>query len=270
VAARDLKIELASEEDSLTLDREQRREILRKLERLEKLEEEVRQTREELRRAREENFRLKKENERLRTSAPVLAASDRTAEAGGVPSSKMFYRRPALAGKKRPTGGQPGHPGHGRSRPTPSAPPVGVTLDHCPNCTAKLGDPCDSSHRTIADLPLTALLVFDLGVFRYRCPGRHRRVHADRPFPPHQQFGPVRASWIARQRMLGLSVEKVRTSARESLGLEISEASVLALEAWAAERLGPAYETLKAQVKEARAVGADETSFRINGENGWL
>ncbi|MGI0129241.1 MAG: IS66 family transposase, partial [Thermoplasmata archaeon] len=26
----------------------------------------------------------------------------------------------------------------------------------------------------------------------------------------------------------------------------------------------------RAQVKEARAVGADETSFRINGENGWL
>ncbi len=270
MAARDLKVELASDEDSLTLDREQRREILRKLERLEKLEEEFRRAREELRHAREENLRLKKENERLRTSAPILAASDRTAEAGGVPSSKTFYRRPVPAGKRRPTGGQPGHRGHGRSRPTPNAPPVRVTLDHCPNCTTKLGDPCDSFHRTITDLPLTALLVFDLEVFRYRCPGCHQRVHADPPFPPHQQFGPVLASWVAHQRMLGLSVEKVRTSARESFGLEISEASVLSLEAWAAERMGPTYATLKAQVKEARAVGADETSFRINGENGWL
>ncbi len=123
MAARDLKVELASDEDSLTLDREQRREILRKLERLEKLEEEFRRAREELRHAREENLRLKKENERLRTSAPILAASDRTAEAGGVPSSKTFYRRPVPAGKRRPTGGQPWPSGPGRSRPTPKLPP---------------------------------------------------------------------------------------------------------------------------------------------------
>ncbi|EQD72681.1 transposase, partial [mine drainage metagenome] len=268
--ARDLKIELASDEDSLTLDREQRREILRKLERLEKLEEEFRRTREELRRAREENLRLKKENERLRTSAPVLAASDRTAEAGGVPFQQDVLP-PSRPGREEAPDRWPTRPSGPRSIPTDTErSPRSRDPGPCPNCTTKLGDPCDSFHRTITDLPLTALLVFDLEVFRYRCPGCHQRVHADPPFPPHQQFGPVLASWVAHQRMLGLSVEKVRTSARESFGLEISEATVLALEAWAAERLGPTYATLKAQVKEARAVGADETSFRINGENGWL
>ncbi|MGI0130213.1 MAG: IS66 family transposase [Thermoplasmata archaeon] len=247
----------------MTLDREQRREILRKLERLEKIEEEFRQLT-------EENRRLREELRRLKTSAPMLAASDRTAEAGGVPSSKTFYRRPTPTGEKRPTGGQPGHPGHGRSRPIPNAPPVRVALERCPECGTKLGDHCDSFHRTITDLPLPALLTFDLEVFRYRCPGCHRRVHAEPPLPPNQQFGPVLAAWIVHQRMLGLSVEKVRTSLKESFGLEISEASILSLEAWVAEQLSPTYATLRAQVKEARAVGADETSFRINGENGWL
>jgi len=245
------------------LSQEERRALLARLRRAEQLEE-------ELRRARGEIRRLKKENERLRTSAPFLAASGRTAEAGGMPSSKTFYRRPTGRGRRRSTGGQPGHRGFGRRRPTPNAPSVRVGLALCPRCSTKLGDPCDSSHRAITDLPPPSLMIFDLEVLRYRCPGCHHRVHADPPFPPHQQFGPVLASWVAHQRMLGLSVEKVQTSARESFGLEISEASLLSLEAWVAERLGPTYAQLRAGVKEAPAVCADETSFRISGENGWM
>ncbi len=270
MAASPLVAVLAADDFSLPLDRSRRQELIRKLQRLEQAEEELGQARRELEQAREEVRRLKEENDRMRTSAPLLAASDRTAEAGGVPSSKTFYRRPASRGRKRSTGGQPGHRGVGRRRPTPNAPAVRVTLEHCPHCATILGEPSDAFHRTITDLPLPALMVFDLEVLRYRCPGCHRRVHADPPFPPHQQFGPVLASWVAHQRMLGLSVEKVRTSARESFGLEISEASILALEAWVAERMGPAYEQLRAQVKEAPTVCADETSFRISGKNGWM
>jgi transposase len=263
MAARDLPLHLASDEDSLVLDREQRREILRKFERLKQAEEELRQAREEIR-------RLKKENERLRASAPFLAASDRTAEPGGIPSSRTFYRWPVPEGEHRPSGGQPGHPGHGRRRPTPNAPSVRVTVERCPNCSRKLGEPCDSFRRTITDLPLPQLRVFELEVLRYWCRGCHRRVHAEPPLPPHQQFGPVLAAWIAHQRMLGLSVEKVRTSLSESVGLSVSEASILALEAWVADRLAPEYAKLRAEVKEASVVGADETSFRIDGKNGWM
>lgn len=237
--------------------------MLARLRRAEQLEE-------ELRRAREEIRRLKKENERLRTSAPLLAASDRTAEAGGIPSSRTFYRRPAPRGERRSSGGQPGHAGHGRSRPTPNAPPVRVTLERCPECSTKLGNPFDSIHRLITDLPLPTLLIFDLEIPRYHCPGCHRRVHAEPPLPPYRQFGPVLATWIAHQRMLGLSVEKIRVSARELFGLSISEATILALERWVAEQLEPTYATLRAQVKGARVVEADETKFRINGQNGWL
>ncbi|MGI0131150.1 MAG: IS66 family transposase [Thermoplasmata archaeon] len=247
----------------LPLSQEKRRALLERLRRTDQVERELQQTREELR-------RVKEELRRLKTSAPFLAASGRTAEAGGMPSSKIFYRRPVSRGGRRRPGGQPGHRGHGRPRPTPNAPPVRVALEFCPECATKLGDPCDSLHRTVTDLPLPQLMVFDLELLRYRCPGCHRRVHAEPPLPPNQQFGPVLAAWIAHQRMLGLSVEKVRTSAKESFGLEISEASILALEAWVAGRLDTTYATLRAQVKEAAAVNADETSFRISGANGWL
>ena len=261
----DLCVLLAPEEElPVALDQEKRRELVRKLQRLEQAEEELRKAREEIR-------RLQRENERLRTSAPQLAASDATAEAGGVPSSRVFYRRPSLSqGEGRSTGGQPGHLGHGRTRPTPTAPAVRVSIERCPRCSTRLGEPCDSLHRTISDLPPVHLLVFDLELLRYTCPGCHHRVHAEPPIPPNQQFGPGLASWVAHQRMLGLSIEKVRTSALESFGLSISEATILALEAWVAERLGASYERLRAEVKEAPSLQADETRFRIDGKNGWM
>lgn len=243
---------------------EQRRELLRKLKRLEQLEAELRELREKAR-------RLEEENRRLRSSPQLLASTDTTAEAGGVPSSHVFYRRPSVPkGKGRSSGGQPGHPGHGRTRPTPTAPAVRVSLERCPHCSARLGEPCDSVRRTITDLPVVRLLVFELELLRYTCPGCHRRVHAEPPIPPNQQFGSMVASWVAHQRMLGLSIEKVRTSALESFGLSISEATILALEAWVAERLGASYEKLRAEVKEAPSLQADETRFRINGQNGWM
>lgn len=256
MGAQDLILHLETDDYSGPLDREQRKELVRKLQRLEELE--------------EENRRLKEELRRLKTALPLLAASDRTAEAGGIPSSRTFYRRPRPEGTPLCSGGQPGHAGHGRKRPTSNAPSVRVTLERCPGCSRRLGDPGDSFRRTITDLPLPQILVFELEVMRYWCRGCHRRVHAEPPLPPHQQFGPVLAAWIAHQRMLGLSVEKVRTSLSESFGLSVSEASVLALEAWVAERLAPEYATLRAEVKAASVVGADETSFRINGKNGWL
>jgi transposase len=263
LVSRDLRLHLLSDSDSLVLNREQRQEILRKLKRLEELEEEHRRLQEKAR-------RLEEENRRLRSSPFLLAASDHTAEPGGIPSSRTFYRRPIPEGERRPSGGQPGHPGHGRKRPTPNAPAVRVSLERCPDCSRRLGAPCDSFRRTITDLPLPQLLIFELEVLRYWCRGCHRRVHAKPPLPPNQQFGPVLAAWIAHQRMLGLSVEKVRMSLSESFGLSLSEASIIALEAWVAERLAPEYAKLRAEVKQAPVVGADETSFRINGQNGWL
>ncbi len=78
-----------SEEDdeSMTLDPEERKAVRKRLEKADALEKAAREVKERLRRTQEELRRIK-------ASAPFLAASDLTAEAGGVPTSRVFYRRP--------------------------------------------------------------------------------------------------------------------------------------------------------------------------------
>ena len=73
------------ENEAITLDPEERQAIRRRLIRANELEKENKELREKLRRTQEELKRMK-------ASAPYLVASDLTAEAGGVPSSRVFYR----------------------------------------------------------------------------------------------------------------------------------------------------------------------------------
>ena len=80
---------LVEEDEPLTLDPEEKRAIRKRLERANELEKENRELREKLRRVQEELRRIK-------TSAPFLAATDLTAEAGGIPSSRVSLP-PSLA-----------------------------------------------------------------------------------------------------------------------------------------------------------------------------
>jgi transposase len=220
-----------------------------------------------------ENKDLKKQLAQLLGSAPTLASSDKTAEAGGVPSSKTFYRRNRQEGEKKPRGGQPGHAGHGREKPTQNSPPLYVELDECPDCSTPVGEPVDGAEqsRIMTDIPLPRHNIYEIVYLRYWCNKCKKLVRGEVPWlPPNQQFGPAVASWIVYQRMLGLSIGKIQSSLYETYEITISEATILKLEKWVADTLKEDYEKLHEEIVKAAAVNADETGFRIDGKNGWL
>jgi transposase len=252
------------DEDSepLTLFPPERRRIREQLERSERLEQENRELKEKLR-------RLQDELRRYKACAPMLAASDRTAEVGNIPSSRVFYRRPVHR-DPMPTGGQPGHRGYARERPVPNAPPLKLTLERCTECGTRLGEPFGVRRRTITELPEPRPIVFDIEIARYNCPGCHRREEPDCPYPPHQQYGFSLVSRVVQLRLLGLSTSKIADYLAGAHGVKVSTAAVLKMERWSAESLGPLYETLKAEIPRQPVIHADETKFRIGGENGWL
>jgi transposase len=220
-----------------------------------------------------ENKDLKKQLAQLQGSAPILAASDKTAEAGGVPTSKTFYRRNRQEGKKKTRGGQPGHAGHGRKKPISNSSPLYVELDECPYCTTSLNEPVDGAEqrRTITDIPFPGHNVYEIIYPRYWCNTCKKLVRGEMPWlSPNQQFGPAVASWIAYQRMLGLSIGKIQSSLYETYEIVMSEATILKLEKWVADTLKEDYDKLHEEIVKATAINADETGFRINGKNSWL
>ncbi len=213
---------------------------------------------------------------RLQGSAPVLAGSDKVAVAGGIPTSKTFYRRNRQEGIKKPTGGQPGqpgHPGHVRKKPTPNSPPTRVPFEKCPACGAPLGEPMKGAEqkRTVTDISLPDHIVYEIVYSGYWCGECKKLVRGKTPWiPPNQQFGPAVACWIAYQRMIGLSIEKLQSDLLETYGITMGESTILKLEKRVADTLHENYEKIHEAVVKSSAVNADETSFRIGGTNGWL
>ncbi|MFA5861754.1 MAG: IS66 family transposase [Candidatus Thermoplasmatota archaeon] len=240
-------------------------------------DEEKKRLREENKRLAKEIERLKRENEELRKklsavmgSPQMLASSDKTAEAGGVPSSKVFYRRSTPDDEKKPTGGQVGHMGHARARPTPNTPPVVVSLDDCPACGGELGAPRRTLTRTVTDIPPPSLLIYEVQTREYSCPHCLANVKGESPLPSHEQYGPNVVAWVVHHRIVGLSIVKIQESLERTFGLRVSEATILRMETQAAEALGEDYEQIKKIIKGSDCLGGDESKFRVHGKNGWL
>lgn len=161
--------------------------------------EEICRLREGKARSREKNSALKAVLDRVRASLSVLGTDAKTAAAVGVPSSRVFFRQsPPPDRKRRPTGGQTGHPGATRPRPTPNAPPK-----ECPKCAHDLGAPADSWSRPVTDLPAPSLEIFDLVIPRYKCPGCGERVHAPIPEAYRGEFGLRLKALVAELRVSG-------------------------------------------------------------------
>lgn len=221
---------------------------------------------------RKENKNLKKQIAQILVSAPFLAASCKTAEAGGVPSSKVFYRRKRRSEEIKTKGGQPGHKGHGRERPVSNSPTIDVTLDTCPDCGIHLHEPVKGAEqkRTITDIPFPRHIVYEIHYPRYWCSNCKKLVRGELPLPPNQQFGPAVASWIVYQRMLGLTIKKIQSSLLETYEIRMSEATILKLERWVADTLKEDYDKIREEIIRGNNINADETGFRIDGDNGWL
>ena len=220
-----------------------------------------------------ENSELRKELDKIKTSAPFLAASDKTAEAGGIPSSGTFYRRKTPETERKKTGGQPGHKGHGRKRPEPNTPSVIIPLEKCPYCDTKVNEPIESAaqSRTITDIPVPTHIVYMIMKEGYWCSTCKKIVRGNATWlPPHQEYGPGVASWLAFQRMLGLSIERAQLSLVQTYAIWMSQDRILKLEKWVADTLREEYKEIHSEIVASQAVNADETRFRINGENGWM
>lgn len=271
---------LAPEDDgSITLDQKERREILRRFERLEEENRELRrqlgerQRREqelakELEKGQRELAERQKELDRLKHHVAALDVATPPSKKADRPSMPAPAER-RTKGRRRP-GGQPGHAPHHRPRPDHVDETLDLTLDACPDCHDKLGDPFGSYERFVTELVPAYLFVLRILVHRYWCRKCHRFVQGstDRALPG-RQLGPRLASTVVLLSMMGLPVRRIQEVLATMAGLEVSGGEVQSLLEFAAEKVGPEYAAIREEVRSAYLVQPDETAMRVGGTNWW-
>lgn len=176
--------------------------------------------------------------------------------------------------KKKTMGAPKGHKGYGKKKPENIDQQIHAQLTQCPGCHTELeGTKATVSH-TITDLPHWALMrpiVTQYHIERQWCQKCKKEVHATpKGVIPGSRFGSNLLTmvlvWKYRFRdPLNKIVEKLYAF----YGLGLSEGTLVGMMQRAKEWLGDDYEKLIVEIRGASVKHADETGWRINGENAW-
>jgi transposase len=197
------------------------------------------------------------------------------------PSANPPGAKPPVVKKRsgRPTGGQPGHPGHRRLRlPADRVDHViALVPSHCEGCHSALpqepsdGDPEPTWHQ-VAELPRVAAVVTEFQGHARTCPGCG---HVTREHIPAaitaDAFGPRLAAVVSylggcqhvSQRGLEDVVESV-------FGIPVSLGTVAALQAQMSRALEVPHQEVAGEVRRAEAKNVDETGWKQAGKKRWL
>ena len=87
---------------------------------------------------------------------------------------------------------------------------------------------------------------------------------------PKSRVGPNARAISSYLRYIGIPFRKVAKVSKDIFGLEITHPSLLNFDSKLAENGEPIYEKIKDEVCSSSCINADETGWRVNGENFWL
>lgn len=166
-------------------------------------------------------------------------------------------------------------PGMAFHRPNPSDSEVTeertFLLRQCPVCKNQVGDTVDQVIKYEEDIDLAPRkIVKKYTITRHWC--SHCEEYVKSPEAPNiPRIGLNTLGYIlyARYR-LRLPVNKIRESLKDLHGFSISEGEIIEKLKEAEKLFGKDYEAICELIKQARVVHADETGWRMDGENWWL
>lgn len=220
-----------------------------------------------------------KESQRKELAAKLWKAKKRRqqdlAVTADISTATSSTTSPATLPKRKP-GAQPGHIPHRRPNPTPAE----ITdrqifdLSVCPNCHTQVGEQVDSVEKYQEDIDLAPRnkIVRHYTITRHWCPGCQEYVRPkNTPAQNLRRFGPNLMGYIlyARYR-LRLPLLKIRESLSDMHGFEISEGEIQNQLDDARTAFGDQYDVICELIKTARVVYADESGWRMDGDNWYI
>lgn len=232
-----------------------------------------------------ENKRLEKKIKQLEEKVEELDEENKTlkAQLSGVIAHKdklvgMIFKTSKKTGQKngrerRQLGGQPGHTGHGRKKPTrPPDEEKTVYLSHCPGCEQPLNRSANSYERIVEDIVVPAITKITKYTIERQWCNHCKKERCGTPLNvlPGFRLGTKALTLILFLKYcLRLPLEKICESLRLQYGLTVRGGALAHLLKKLGKKLTTEYQAIIAEMRDSPIKHADETGWRINGQNGW-
>jgi transposase len=176
--------------------------------------------------------------------------------------------------KKLRRGAQEGHKGYGRKKPEPDKHKRAYAT-HCPDCHKKINRTNTYTSHTIEDIPELLKLhtiVTEYQIERQWCGGCKKHIQAVPPeVIPNSRLGInlIMTGFLLKYEAR-TPINRVVSLYKNLFGIDLTEGGFDNMLKRAKDWLGEGYEEIRKGVQTSRVKHADETTWRIEGENHWL
>jgi hypothetical protein len=249
---------------------------------LSKLEEEVSRAKSRIGNLQGDNQELKhklkkeqKENTELKEKIKELEKELAEMRGSRAKLAALIWKPKKGAGEQNPLGKKLGGTGFFRPDPLPERLTTTYTfsLESCPDCAGAVGPANQTRTAFTEDIVLAAPRIEKYEVTRHWCSSCQKQVRS--PEAPDlsqiRRIGLRTLGYILYARYcLDTPLQKIALSLLDLYGLKLSEGEVVNQLREARDLFGPDYQSICELLTSASVVHADETGFRVMGENWWL
>lgn len=217
-----------------------------------------------------ENKQLRKENRQLKKENKELKAKLKAYENSNTPSSKKRNKK-QTKGPYKKSGRKKGHEGSGRPYPKPNE-ELEFSSSCCPNCSSflinKIGEDTIIQEEISKPEPVR---VIKNKIFNYKCQSCKRHFEAKNDVLKNSRIGINLATEIIMSKYEErLTLQKIQNRLMRRHNCYISKAGILGVITRVCNYLTSQYNQLLSLVVLMKFIYADETSWRIKGQNHWL
>lgn len=244
--------------------------------------EELQSLRAQIESLRRDNERLQRDNEQLRRDNERLQRELGDARRASKRQAAPFRKGPPKPDPKTP-GRKSGelHGKHGHRSPPLETEHVDQILDaplpdSCPDCGGSVVE-TEVTRQFQTDIPRRPVIRrFDIHVgcctaCKCRLQGRHPLQTSDALGAAGSQIGPdAQAAVVTLNKEAGLSYAKIAALFDSLFGIRITRGACSQIVLRAASRLAPAYEEIRAELRDCERITPDETGWRVGGRPAWL